>query len=361
MAQQRVLVTVPPLGTPGGVTHYYETLRAHLPEEIEYFQMGSRTQQDPPLQTIVRMVRDYCRFIATLLVGRYDIVHVNPSLLIKAVCRDAVFLLLGAVLAKRTLVFFRGWDPAFGERLFRNFRGLFAWAYFRADAMVVLASAYRETLQSIGYRKPVFVETTVVADAVFDGFQQTPGESADDSVNLLFLARIDRYKGVYGLLDAFARLRASFPSLVLNIAGDGPERENMLAYIDQRGIGNVRYLGYVTGKAKAQAFRMADIYLLLSDYEGMPNSLLEAMAFGLPVVSTPVGGVKDFFEDGRMGWLVERADPELVADRLAALLENPALRRSIGDYNRDYARRRFAASAVAQRLLQVYQQVSADA
>ncbi len=70
----------------------------------------------------------------------------------------------------------------------------------------------------------------------------------------------------------------------------------------------MRFLGHVSGAAKTQAFRAADIYLFTSLAEGMPNSVLEAMAFGLPIVTRPVGGIRDFFEDGRMGYATDSLD-----------------------------------------------------
>jgi glycosyltransferase involved in cell wall biosynthesis len=93
----------------------------------------------------------------------------------------------------------------------------------------------------------------------------------------------------------------------------------------------------------------------------MPNAVLEAMAFGLPVVTRAVGGIRDFFEDGRMGFVTESRDPAVFAGFLARLVADPALRASMGRYNREYARGRFAASVVAARLLEIYAQVGRQA
>jgi glycosyltransferase involved in cell wall biosynthesis len=93
----------------------------------------------------------------------------------------------------------------------------------------------------------------------------------------------------------------------------------------------------------------------------MPNAVLEAMAFGLPVVTRSVGGMKDFFEDGKMGFITESRDPAVFAEFLARLGADSVLRTSMGRYNRAYARGRFAASVVAARLLEIYARVGRQA
>ena len=89
----------------------------------------------------------------------------------------------------------------------------------------------------------------------------------------------------------------------------------------------------------------------------MPNSVLEAMAFGLPIVTRPVGGIRDFFEDGRMGYATDSLDSGDYTELLCRLVGNPDLRKRMGQYNRQFARQRFAASVVAERLVAIYARI----
>jgi glycosyltransferase involved in cell wall biosynthesis len=95
--------------------------------------------------------------------------------------------------------------------------------------------------------------------------------------------------------------------------------------------------------------------------EGMPNAVLEAMAFGLPVITRPVGGLADFFETGRMGYLTESKDPLVLAKLIENLLENEALRKQMSEFNLAYARNHFLSDKVASRLLKIYDDVMKDA
>jgi glycosyltransferase involved in cell wall biosynthesis len=108
---------------------------------------------------------------------------------------------------------------------------------------------------------------------------------------------------------------------------------------------------------KFDVFVKADIFLFPTYGEGLPVALLEAMAYGLPVVSRPVGGIKDFFEQGTMGFLAQSLNPEEFADHLENLINNPALRHEISVFNRQYAKLHFSASKVAGVFSRIYDEV----
>jgi glycosyltransferase involved in cell wall biosynthesis len=84
--------------------------------------------------------------------------------------------------------------------------------------------------------------------------------------------------------------------------------------------------------------------------EGMPTSVLEAMAFGLPVISRPVGGIKDFFQNEKMGYLLESKDPAYYYEAIIKLLENKDLCKEIGLYNYSFAKENFMASIIAKNI-----------
>jgi len=352
----RVLITVPALTLPGGVANYYRTLRPHLDPGKVYFEVGARPGETGLLAGLRRFLADAWRFHRTLARGAFDLVHLNPSLGVRSVVRDGLLLLIARAHRRPVLVFFRGWDPAC-ERLIRErHAALFRRVYSRATAFVVLAGEFATSLRELGLHQPVTLETTVVDDAVFAG---APATGKDDGAGILYLSRLDRDKGLPEAILAYAAVHERFPALTLTIAGDGPERASAEALVAARQLCGVRFTGHLDEAARTAAYRRAAIFLFPTCFgEGMPNAVLEAMAFGLPVITRPVGGIRDFFEDGRMGFVSDSRDPQVFAGFLARLAGDASLRESMGRYNRDYAGRRFAASVVAARLLEIYGRVA---
>jgi glycosyltransferase involved in cell wall biosynthesis len=122
-------------------------------------------------------------------------------------------------------------------------------------------------------------------------------------------------------------------------------------------MANVHFLGWVSGAQKVQIFREADLFVLPSYSEGMPISLLEAMASGLPVITTNVGGIKDFFAAGKMGFFIHPKDAGSIEQQIERLLSEPALIREIGAYNAAYAQERFTAKQVNSRVEAICEEV----
>lgn len=347
-----VLINTPELGR-GGVSDFYTAVRPFLPAGIDYFPAGRRRRESSPLATVARLARDYAAYARALQRGDYRIVHLNPSVGPKSLIRDAGFCLLAKLFRRRLLVFFHGWDFRH-ERLLRVLRPI----YFRADAIVVLGERFRQRLRAMGWRRPIYVESTAAGEEAFETPIETRPSGAPFTV--LFLARLVKAKGLYEAIDAYAIARARRPDMRLIIAGDGPDLGPARELVAARGLADVTFTGFVTAPRKPQLFAEADCYLLPSHGEGMPCSLLEAMAYGLPVITRPVGGIADFFEDGRMGYLESSTDPENFAAHLLALAADRERCRELGAYNRQYAREHFAASRVAERLRAIYGEVAGD-
>lgn len=140
---------------------------------------------------------------------------------------------------------------------------------------------------------------------------------------VLFVGRLAPEKRVDVLIDAFAAVRAALGERVaLVIAGDGPAAPALKARAGE----GVRFAGYVTGEALADAYAAADVFCSPSDTETFGNTVLEAMAAGAPVVVADRGGVTDFVEDGTNGFRARAGDPFDFSERLLDLLRDDALR-----------------------------------
>jgi glycosyltransferase involved in cell wall biosynthesis len=347
-----VLVNTPDLALGGGVGAYWRVIRKHLPNEIEYFTIGARQEQTGPVGQFLRLIRDYWVYLLRVRSGGYSLLQLNPSLDKKALLRDGVFLVVGKALGKKVVIFIHGWVPDCERVIRRRFAWLFRAVYFKADAIIVLASEFQERLRDLGYPGPIFVETTAIEDGLTELPRTRP---ADRRFRVLFLARVERDKGVLEAIEAYGQAKAKHPEMEMVVAGDGPLLEGAQEYTRNQGIEDVSFWGHVSGARKVEAFMNADCYLFPTYHEGMPISVLEAMACGLPVITRPVGGLRDLLKHGDMGFLEESVRPAAFAELLSRLVEDPELCRRMGAYNRAVARQHFLASQVAARVQQIHE------
>lgn len=329
---------------------------------MEPFIIGRR-EDEIRILTPFRLIFDYFRFAYVLLSNRPELVHLNPSLTFKSVWREAIFILIAKLFGVSVLVFFRGWKYEFIENPNRISFGLFRWIYGKVDQFIVLGEVFREELRQWFPRIPIEVETTTVDNKLVEGVRVEEAIELrlnSGAVTLLFLSRIVREKGIFDLLEAYRRLRKSSRRYQLHIAGDGPDHEELREIAD--GIPGITFHGYVSGEAKKSCFMEAGVFCLPTYYgEGLPTVLLEAMAFGLPLVTTRVGGIPDVVEDGENGSFVSPRDPRGIVQAVTQLVDDQTSYKQISQRNAGLARQRFLAEKVAQRLRSIYDRILKDA
>ncbi len=193
------------------------------------------------------------------------------------------------------------------------------------------------------------------------GATRRPAPDAAGPVTILYLGWIERFKGVFDLLDAVATLvrEPSLPAFRVVVAGDGSALDEARARAATLGIEErVEFAGWLTGEAREANIRDADMLVLPSHTEGLPNAMVEAMAAGLPVVVTPVGSIPDVVEDGRTGCLVPARSPERLTGALAALVRDGEARIRIGRAAHEAAAARFSTERAAGQLVALIQQVT---
>lgn len=133
-------------------------------------------------------------------------------------------------------------------------------------------------------------------------------------------------KGVTELLEAAAKLRASGKNFKLTMIGGGTLLDQLQADVNAHGLDDcVTFTGWVEPAKVGPALEQADVFVLPTYAEGFPNALMEAMAKGLPAISTPVGGIPDSLIDGRNGFLIPPRDSDALAKAMQSYIDDPAL------------------------------------
>ena len=172
---------------------------------------------------------------------------------------------------------------------------------------------------------------------------------------IIIVGRLVPLKGHRFLVEAMALLAKDFPDLGLLIVGDGECEPFLREQVENLGLSSrVVFLGL--RRDIPDILGISEIMVLPSSREGLPIVLLEAMAAGLPVAVTPVGGIPEVVEEGKTGFFIEQ-NPESIAYVLRNLLENPALGRNVGKNARILVEERYDICKVAKKYEQLYQEL----
>ena len=218
-----------------------------------------------------------------------------------------------------------------GRPVVVNYRGGEAEAFLAKQARLVRATLTKASLLIVpsGFLKDVFSKHGISADIVpniVDLSRFAPAKRLPGCVHLIVTRNLEHLYDIPTAIRAFARVRAALPSARLSVAGSGPERGALEALTVQLGVADaVTFTGRLDNERIADLYRSADLVLNPSTADNMPNSLLEAMASGVPIVSTNVGGVPFMVEEGRTGLLVPPGDPDAMAAAARRVLSDPAL------------------------------------
>jgi glycosyltransferase involved in cell wall biosynthesis len=191
-----------------------------------------------------------------------------------------------------------------------------------------------------------------------DGSDRRHALRLDDKRVIVTVARLVPLKNLPLLIDALAIVRARVQDVHLLIVGDGPEANALKQHAAALDLADaVTYVGHVAHADTPPFYRTGDLFALSSDFDNSPNVVLEAMASGLPVVATDVGGVREFVSDGAGGAVVPPRNPRALAEALEQYLVTPDAARMAGAQNRLRATSEFSWRTSALRLLDVYHRV----
>jgi glycosyltransferase involved in cell wall biosynthesis len=301
--------------------------------------------------------------LALLRRRRYDVIHLHTS---KA---GALGRLAAACLGQRRRVvhqphghLFYGYYGRLGDALVLFAERLLA--PLAARQLTLTARGAREHLaRGVGRETqfrviPSGVEMRPLRDAARgrDAARRRLGYAQGDLV-VMSLARLEPIKGAPLTLRAFARAAAGRPALRLHLAGDGPLLESLRAEAAALGIGaRVRLDG--RWGSPHDLLPAADLFVLAPRNEGMGRAVVEALALGVPVIATSVGGLPEVLEEGASGVLVPPDDEEALAAALTGLADDAALRHELG--RRGSARAvEYGAGRMVHRILNLYREIAA--
>lgn len=265
---------------------------------------------------------------------------------------------LGALQGNLITTFY-GYDITRELQSFGNH--IYVQLFNNADFLFSISECMKRQLIELGCHEKKIILHQIGIDS--DTFSFTPRQlHTKRRVRLVTIARLVEKKGVEYGIRAVAKLAAANQNIEYNVVGDGPLRENFQRLIQELDAGDaIKLLGWKQQQEIVEILNNADILLAPSvtsrdgDQEGTPVVLMEAMAMGLPVVSTQHSGIPELVENGVSGFLVPERDVSALVEKLGYLIEHPELWLGMGQAGRAYVEEYYNIDKLNDRLVKTYQ------
>jgi len=227
-----------------------------------------------------------------------------------------------------------------------------------ANAVIALTEDMKKEMQKICNRGVPVIPNGIDLEKFGDlptkeAIRGRLGLNNSDSV-IVFVGSLRPVKGVKYLIQAMDIVRQKDTNARLMLVGDGEERDYLRSVVSELHLGRyVTFVGEVTNDDVPQYMIASDVFALPSLSEGFPVVSLEAMASGLPIVATKIGGLPEIIEDGRNGFLVKPREAKEIAEKVLHLLGDDDLRKRISENNKEKAKS-YSWKSIVQRLEEIY-------
>jgi glycosyltransferase involved in cell wall biosynthesis len=311
----------------GGIVTVEKLILKHAPPEIEIQHIATREDGSIAHKMMV-FGKGLAALVWRLLSRKTELVHIHLADGGSAL-RKAIITLIAWVFRKPVLM------HAHGPEFHLTYFGLpkwtqtgLSWIFQRCWRFIVLSKSWKDFyMLNCGLKE----EQVFVLPNPVELPAQVPHRINATKVSLVFFGRVGQRKGAFDLIRAFATLPVEQKDRSqLIVAGDGEieQGHKLVENLDLKE--HITFLGWINSEQRDALLSKADVFVLPSYNEGLPMALLEAMGWGLPVITTPVGGIPEVVTSIQNGLLVTPGDIQQLSEAMQSLIENETLRISLG-------------------------------
>lgn len=283
--------------------------------------------------------------VYTFLLHSYDIIHIHTSEPPSAI-RKCPFMALAKLAGKKTIVHFHSFSSDTTIR--GKYGNVYKYLFGKADVVIALSKMWKENINN-KFNLGDKVQVVYNPCASQPSYKDCPKQK-----HILYAGTLNKRKGYSDMIKAFARIADKYPEWKIVFAGNG-EMDEATTLAKELGVeSQTIFLGWVTGEDKNKAFEESSIFCLPSYAEGFPMAVLDAWAYALPVITTPVGGLPEFAENGKNVLLFEPGDTEELSKKMDLLIKDETLRRNIAKNSYILASDLFSVEAVSRKMAKIY-------
>lgn len=327
MKPLKVIMLGPSLDEKGGIGSVENLIFNKAPTEVQ-IQHISTHDEGSIIHRLLVFGWALRQFLWKLLSGEADLVHIHLADKGSAL-RKAILVLMALVFRKPVIVHAHGSEfHLFYAELPQWIKQLLSWTFRQCTRFIVLSESWKDFYMS---SCRLTAEQVVVLHNSVEIPPNVPARIGSNKIDFVFLGRIGQRKGVFDLLRAFASLSPKHRErAALTLAGHGEVEQARSLAESLNLIAHVTIPGWLDSSQRNELLSKADVFVLPSYNEGLPMALLEAMSWGLPVITTPVGGVPELVSQTETGLLVNPGNIQQLVEAMQSLIENESMRLSMG-------------------------------
>ncbi|RCJ32942.1 glycosyl transferase family 1 [Nostoc minutum NIES-26] len=327
MMKLKILMLGSSLEQNGGIATFEKLIIKYAPTEIEIQHITSHDEGSIAHRLII-FCQALGKFFWKLIFEQTDIIYLQISERAN-IFRKSIFALIAFLFRKPVLLHAHGAEFHLTySRLPKWAKQLLSGIFRRCSGLIVLSKTWKDYyVINLGLNpQQVFVLPNPAELPV-----EIPQRSNADRVTLLFCGRVGQRKGTFDLIEAFANLPVEQKNCTkLIIAGDGDIEQGRKLVEKLNLTKHITFAGWVNSEQRDKLLAEVDIFILPSYNEGLPMAILEAMSWGLPVITTPVGGIPELVVPNENGLLVKPGDIQQLSAAILSLITNEELRLIMG-------------------------------
>jgi glycosyltransferase involved in cell wall biosynthesis len=332
MKKPTILITSPSIDTSkniGGISSLTRLLIIHN-NYVNYSltEVGRRDSQKRNVQWILNQVVLIYNYTKKLITNKeIKIVHINIPLSELSIFINLALLTIARILSKKIVVHLRGGSLSLNRNINKLQKETISLCINLADKVLVLGKKEFIFLSRF-YKINNSNKISILPNAVEIPKNILPKPRSKD-LKIIFIGRIDKQKGLYDILNALETIKNKVQFQYL-LAGEGPDKDLYISHCKNILNDKFRYLGVLKSSDKIEFYRNADIFILPSFFEGMPNALLEAMSYGITSIVTPVGSIPEVIINNKNGFIVPLHNDRVISDIIIKLYNNKTLLIELG-------------------------------
>jgi glycosyltransferase involved in cell wall biosynthesis len=332
MDKIQVLMLGESLDRQGGIVSVEKLIISQAPPEIQITHIATLPKGNA-IHKVLVFIKSLGLLWLELLKQEVNLVHIHVSERGSAF-RQSLTTMIAWLLGKPVVLHTHSADfHVFYSKLPKILKFYLRWVFCKSTRFIVLSDSWKKFyMENLGLRGE---QVVVLPNPVkFPG--EVPQRINSEKVNFLFLGRIGDRKGAFDLIAAFAALPTEDKqNAQLIMAGDG-EGEKARSIVENLNLTeNITILDWVNEQERDALLKQADVFILPSYNEGLPMALLEAMSWGLAVITTPVGGIPELVIDHQNGLLVKPGDIQNLSKAIQTLITDQELKQRLGKNARD--------------------------